>query len=179
MKKPEVIAFAGLPLTGKSTLSKLLGEKTGIPVIDVDEVRQNLFKDCLVDSETNLEEDERQMAVSWNFLFALIEDRLKKGNPVIIAGTFSRQKYHQQITAVIEKHDVPLKVIFCHAPERVIGERIELRKNDKNNASCLKSIEGYNRTRLRYQKISVQNILDVDTSRPVEQCLEQIITFLG
>ncbi len=178
MNKLEIIAFAGLPLTGKSTLAKLLGNQLKISCLDIDEIRRLLFKYHPVDSENNRKEDEAQMWASWKSLFALTDNLVEAGESAIVAATFSRESYHRRIAEIAENHKVPLKAIFCYAPPEIIAQRIELRNQDKENPSNLRNMEGYKRVEARYVKISTPFLLDVDTSKPLEECLAQIIDFI-
>ena len=179
MSGPKIIVFAGLPLTGKSTLAKFLEAKLKIARLDIDEIRQMLFRHHPLDSETNRELDQAQMRSSWESLYALAANVLLAGDSVIVAGTFSREIQHQQIAFVAENRGATLRIVFCHAPDEVILERMELRKRDKGNSSNLKSMEGYNRVKARYVKISAPDILESDTSRPIEECLAEIIDFVN
>jgi len=174
MKALKIIAFAGLPLTGKTTLAKLLEGELKIVRLDIDEIRNLLFKHNPVDSETDRELDGVQMWASWKSLFALADCALEAGDSVIIVGTFSRETYYKRITSIAEIRKATLKVVFCHASDEVIAERIEQRKQDKENPSNLRSVEGYHRVKARYVKMSVPNILNLDTSCSTEKCLSKI-----
>ena len=120
----KIIVFAGLPLTGKSTLAKPLEDRLKIARLDIDEIRRMLFRHRPVDSETNRELDQVQMRSSWESLYALAANVLLAGDSVIVAGTFSREIQHQQIMSTARNHGAILKVVFCHAPDAVILERI-------------------------------------------------------
>lgn len=172
MRELKIIAFAGLPLTGKSTLSKLLEDKLKIARLDIDEIRRLLFKHQLVDSEKDRGHDERQMGVSWASLFGLIDVLVGEGESVIVAATFSRLSYHRRIIEAAERFRVPLKIIFCYAPDEIIVGRAALRNPDSSSNVLI--IDGYHRVKARYVKISVPDILNLDTSYSIEECLVKI-----
>lgn len=177
MKYIKLIVFAGLPLSGKTTLAERLSKLLKISSIDVNKVRQMLFKyNSVSDQEAERALDEAQMKASWLSLYALAENILEAGDSVIVSGTFSRPIQHQQIKTAAERRKAELKVIFCQVPDQVIEERVKSRKDRYN----LKSMASYQRVKERYVKIEmpVSDILDLDTSRPVEECLSKIIAFL-
>lgn len=178
MKECTVIAFGGLPLTGKSTLAKFLEERLKISRIDIDEVRRLLFKYHPVDPERDCKQDREQMQDSWRSLFTLAENALHARESVIVVGTFSRESYHQRIMSITKKHKAFLKFVLCYAPDEVIADRITLRLRDKEEFSNLRSMEGYKRVRARYTKIEVPNLLNLDTSKPMEECLAKIVAFV-
>jgi len=178
MDKLKIIVFAGLPLTGKTTLSRELERLLSITRIDIDEIRQFLFKHHPVDTERDRDKDAKQMFASWQSFFALVNNVIAAGLPVIVAGTFSRKIYHYRLMVISEYYNVPLKVIHCSAPDEVITQRMELRNQEQKNPSNLKSMEGYYRVKARYVKFAAPNLLDVDTSEPIERCLAQITDFI-
>lgn len=177
MEKPKIIVFAGLPLTGKTTLSKLLQDKLKICRIDIDEVRHLLFRHQPVDSEKDREQDQLQMRASWKSLFVLAENIVRMKQSVIVAGTFSRSIYHYALLQLVGDYDLLVKAVYCSASPGTIAERIAQRQQDKENPSNLKTMEGYWRVKERYQKISLPDILEIDTSLPIEECLARIIDF--
>ncbi len=178
MSKVKIIAFAGLPFTGKSTLAKLLEEKLEITRLDVDEVRRLLFKYNEVDTEKERELDELQMRASWKSLQSLTDNVVEAKQSVIVAGTFSRKIQHQWLIEISENRNAALMVVFCHVADEVIEKRVNLREEE--NSSHLRKIEGYYRVKARYEKIlTPNNILEIDTSRAIEECLEEIIQFIN
>lgn len=178
MNERTIIAFGGLPLTGKSTLAKFLEERLKISRIDIDEVRRLLFKYHPVDPEKDCTRDTEQMRASWGSFFALVENALYARESVIVVGTFSRESYHQRLMSITEKHKAFLKFIFCYAPDEVIADRITLRLRDKEEPSNLRSMEGYERVKARYKRIAVPHLLNLDTSKPMKECLAKIVDFV-
>ena len=178
MSQPKIIVFAGLPLTGKSTLAKPLEDRLKIARLDIDEIRQMLFRHHPLDSETNRELDQAQMRSSCESLYALAANVLLAGESVIVAGPFSREIQHQKAKTIAETYGAIQKVVFCYSSDQVISERIKLRRLDEENPSNLRSMDGYNRVKERYVKISAPELLEIDTAESSESCLKKIIKFV-
>ncbi len=171
----RVIVFAGLPLTGKSTLAAALATRLGFSFLDIDQIRRFLFRN-IADSEKDREGDIRQMRASWKSLYALTNQLLQAQESVILAATFSRGAYLQELFDVTDKYQACVKVICCWAPDEVIAGRVAQRIDSPSN---IRTFEGYLRVKARFEKITAPNVLEVDTSDSIEDCLSRVTEFVS
>lgn len=183
MEELRVNAFAGLPLTGKSTLARRLEAVLGIRVsrIDVDEIRRLLFPRWHVDSEKDRESDAKQMRAAWKSLYALTDRALEAGQSVILAATFSRRAYVEELLEVTRKYEARVTLIYCSAPDETIQIRVAAR-NAEDNFSNIMNMEGYYRVKERFEVYDDDpsvDVLYIDTSHSVQECLGKIINYLG
>ena len=117
----KIIAFAGLPGTGKTTLAKRLADQLGAVLLNKDEIRAALF------SPTDIEYSDRQNDFCMEVIYQLAKYHLSQHpeRTVIIDGrTFSRK---HQLDALIEAmQSVPhqLYVVHGHCPLEIAEARI-------------------------------------------------------
>lgn len=173
--KCQIIVFCGLPLSGKSTLARELSSRLGLPFIDIDEVRHELFQNP--QEEMDPEQVKFQMAISYKVLFLLTEWLIKLGHAVVITATFSREWYHQEIIGVSKRNKVPIKAIYCHAPDEAICERLEQREKRKDSFSGCRTWEHYQGDKERYKFLPLP-LLKIDSSKTAVENLSEIFKFL-
>lgn len=173
--KLNIFLFCGLPLSGKSTLAKELAGRLRLPFIDIDNIRHSLFQNP--QEEMEREKDREQVAVSYRVLFLMTEYLIKLGHSLVITATFSREGYHQEIISISERNKVPIKAIYCFAPDEVIKERLIQREINKDSFSTCRTWEHYVADKARYKFIPLP-LLEIDTSEAMEENLEKLISFL-
>ena len=117
----KIIAFAGLPGTGKTTLARRLAEQLGAVLLNKDELRAALF------SPTDIEYSDRQNDFCMEVIYQLARYQLshQPGRTIIIDGrTFSRK---QQLDALMEAmRSIPhqLYVVHCRCSLEIAEARI-------------------------------------------------------
>ena len=129
---PRVIAIAGLPTTGKTTLGKALAQATGLHFVDIDEGPAS----CAPPQEENpLRSDEARarerarMTVAYDTLHAAVEANLVQGFSLIIAATYSRHSSQDFLQAAVARRGGVLKIIWCQYHDT--PEEIERRVADR------------------------------------------------
>jgi predicted kinase len=117
-----LIAMAGLPGTGKSTIARRLAAELHGIVIDKDTVRAALFPPPAL--EYTAEQDD--IAMTSVYLAAEQILKVKPLLPVIIDGrTFRRQKQVRELTAMMKLSGIVPRFIECVAAEDVVRERLK------------------------------------------------------
>ena len=119
MHAPWMIALAGLPGTGKSTLAAALAARLGWAVLDKDLVRAQLFGDAV---DYSREQDDRAMAELYDEAAA----RLAAGAAgVIIDGrTFTRRAAVEALLAAAAHAGARLLVVECRCAPQLARERL-------------------------------------------------------
>ena len=114
-----LLALAGLPGTGKSTLAAALSTQLGWPVLDKDLVRARLFGAAV---DYSREQDDRAMAA----LYADAVARLEAGAPGLIVDgrTFTRRAAVATLAATAACSGARLLVVECRCEAELARERL-------------------------------------------------------
>lgn len=186
-ERRQVIIFAGLPLTGKTTLAKRVSERLGVRHLDIDEnIRFPIFgypdPDPYRSSETR-EQSRFQSGWCYDLLFHALDAHLAMGYSVIMTATFSRKLYRENLLKIIAKHpNVLLKIVWCTARrEDTEVEEVVRRLNSRGKdhpGGCI-SVEHYLDDKRRYVPMDLPH-LELDTFPPhtIEECTEKALQYI-
>jgi predicted kinase len=117
----ELIAMAGLPATGKSTLARALGQALDVPVLSKDAIRAVLFE--ARDVEHSHEQDDFCARVMYRTAIFLAQRGERRA--VILDGrTFSRRAQLEELSALATGMRLPLRVIECVCSEQTASARL-------------------------------------------------------
>lgn len=156
--QPTAVVIVGLPTSGKTILGKLLAKQTGFHFIDIDDGPAQCTYPQVDNPYTSPEALERKrvlMKISYNVLFAAIEENLREGLSIIAAATFSRHERQEKLQEIATRNNARLRVLWCQYSdthgevERRIKERVRKRKRggvrtmrhyeeDMNSYACIK-----------------------------------------
>ncbi len=171
----RIILFCGLPLSGKSTLARILANRLKIPYYDIDEIRHRFFQNPR--EEMSQEANLFQMGISYEALFLITESLIKLGRDIVISATFSGRKARHNIIEISRINNAPIKAIYCHASDEIIKERLAYREKNKDSFSTCRTWEHYERDKSKYGLLPLP-VLVADTSISQTENLERIIDFL-
>ncbi|HKR86213.1 MAG TPA: AAA family ATPase [Terriglobales bacterium] len=161
-----LILMAGLPGTGKSTLSRALAAELGGTVIDKDHVRAALFD--WPDIEYSTEQDEfcaRVMLKVAGYLF-----RKDSARKVFLDGqTFSRSYQLTRATGYASALSQPWRILECVCSEENARTRL---KSDGLHPAANRDFSLYLAVKARFEEITLPKVM-IDTDRPLETCLQQ------
>jgi len=117
-----LIAMAGLPGTGKSTLARRLGSELRAIVLDKDAVRGVLFPMPVLDYSA--EQDDISMTSIYSASASIL--KTAPGRVVILDGrTFLRARQVAELSALARSVRQTLFVIECMCADEVARERLE------------------------------------------------------
>lgn len=165
-----LIAMAGLPGTGKSTLAAKLAERLHARVLNKDVIRAELF-DVV---EYSREQDDA--AVAWMYAEAA---QLVPMHSVIIDGrTFSKAYQIRDLFAAADAMGTPVRIIECIASDDAVKTRLEADLASGNHPAKNRTLEMYLEAKSRAEPLTVPR-LTLDTGEvPLEECVERSIAFL-
>jgi predicted kinase len=137
---PRLIAIGGLSGTGKSTLSRLIGARTGrVPGARV--LRSDVFRKRLagVSPETRLPPGHytpRSDAETYEALFESADDHLACGSSVILDAVFMSRSERDVAEMLALRHRLRFEGIWLEAPERDRIARVNARTGDASDATA-------------------------------------------
>ena len=164
---PPFVVVSGLPGTGKSFFCRKLAERLPFLTLSSDALRKILFPS----PQYNEDENKRLFPAC----YALIEELLRKGIPVIFDATNLLERHREYLYHAAGKAGVRLILVLVEAPAEVIRQRLlarekEVALQDDSEASW----EVYQKMKPRREKIS-RNHFVVDTSQDVTAAINKIM----
>jgi uncharacterized protein len=134
LKAPLLIVVFGLMGTGKTTLARALAHKTGWPLFSSDETRKILVG---IDPTTREWEpfgqgiySEGRSLKTYQKMRAEAGKWLKKGNSVILDGSYKRQSERLALMEMAEKTGAEIRFLECRVPVKLIRRRLEQRGHE-------------------------------------------------
>jgi predicted kinase len=166
-----LILMAGLPGTGKSTLSQALAMKLGGTVINKDEIRAALFEPD--DIEYSTEQDEFCMRVMLKVAGYLF--RKDPARKVFLDGrTFSRRYQLDRATGYAHAIGQPWRILECVCRDETARRRLE---HDRDHLAQNRDFDLYLQVKSRFEEIALPKTV-IDTDQPLANCVERSATAL-
>ena len=166
-----LILMAGLPGTGKSTLSRTLAAELGGTVIDKDRIRAALFDPA--DIEYSTEQDEFCMRVMLKVAGYIF--RKDPSRRVFLDGrTFSRRYQLNRATGYAEAIGQPWRILECVCSDETARKRLE---DDRAHVAANRDFNLYLRVKVRFEEITLPKTV-IDTGQPLLSCVELARTAL-
>jgi len=151
-----IVVMAGLPGTGKSTLSRALAEELGGIVLNKDVLRAELFPAPFVEYSTEQDDFVQDlMHRTAEFLLARRPETV-----VFFDGrTFSRRYQIERVVQLADRLGTPWRIVECVCPEDAARRRIEqARRHPAKN----RTMELYRKIRDEFEVIEFPKLV-VDT----------------
>ncbi len=179
--RPTIWVVCGTVATGKSTISKSLAESLDIRVLRSDEIRKRLFKKSPdVSAESDFQKGVySKHATSLTYGKQLLEAReeIEKGLSVILDATFGDRHRRDEVRLLAEDAKAGLMFVACECPEAVIKKRLEERENRPGVSDArLRHFEDIRKQFAPFDDIPEDMLLRIDTSEPVDDCMERILS---
>jgi adenylylsulfate kinase len=171
-----LIAMAGLPGTGKSTLAHHLADACVGVVLDKDTIRAALFPAALIEYST------RQDDFCGSIMFQVAAYILRNDphQQVILDGrTFSRRYQVAALEQLAEELKVPLKIIECICSDETARQRLE----DKitlgaKHLAANRDYTLYLTIKARFESIREPKLV-VNTDDDLAQCLASCLAYVS
>lgn len=166
-----LIAMAGLPGTGKSTLAAKLAERLGGVVLNKDAVRAELFP--LV--EYSREQDDATL----EWMYAEAAKLIVKQSVIIDGRTFSKGYQIRDLFAAAARMGTLPRIIECIASDDVVKLRLERDLASGIHPAKNRTFEMYRQVKASAEPLTVPRLtLDMGATA-LEDCVERVMVFLN
>jgi len=131
MKPAQAILIGGAPATGKSTLATALAPRLGAALLDLDVVTGPLT--TVIGDLIGVPDlaDPRiaglTRAPRYDTLFAVAEDILRGGLPVVLVAPFTAERSRDRFAAVAGRLQAPATLVWLRLPPHLLVERLTRR----------------------------------------------------
>lgn len=166
--------MAGLPATGKSTLSRAVASRVSGSVLDKDLIRAALFAPA--DIEYSLAQDDFCMEVMLDTAsFTLRKDPQRvnflDGRP------FSRRYQIDRVIKTAAILNQPWRIIECVCSIETARKRLQEQAADGSHPAGNRDFELYQRVKAEFEEITLPKIV-VNTEDALESCVAQAVAAL-
>ena len=121
-----LVAVAGLPGVGKTTVSAAVAERLGATRLRTDVLRKELFAEPSYASE--------ETEAVYAELGSRAAEHLDSGESVVLDATFREQARRDRVAAVAAEHEGRFRFVHVTCADSVVRERIAEREGDASDA---------------------------------------------
>lgn len=176
---PPLVIVTGPPAAGKTTLAKILSEKTGYAMISRDQLKEDY---CRVDGTARLYPGDALNLYIYNRFFELIKTSLCKGQPVIADAAFQHALWEPKLPELSNKSSIA--VVHCRVEPIVAKERFMRRLLEQPERRLVHNDDQPQNvkfvTALYHYLETTAPTLGVDSSRGAfDPCLDTILRFIS
>jgi len=175
--RPILWMMCGLPASGKSTIAGALATVLDISVIRSDVIRKRLFADSCAESAfgQGLYSD-HATKVTYERMFALAEEDLKKGKSVVIDATFSRVFQRSQALRIAAHWQAMPVFVTCKVAEPILVARLLQREKEPSLSDArLIHLDALKKRFAPMARIGNEIHILVNTENSPAVCLRQIL----
>jgi aminoglycoside phosphotransferase family enzyme/predicted kinase len=181
-RRPCLVLVGGLPGTGKSTLSRALGDRAGFDVLSSDRVRKELAG-LSADADAGEAFGRGIYSSEWTErTYRELLDRavreLREGGRVVVDASFREEERRRQFLDGARRNGVPFLFLLCRASGEVAGRRLDERSSDASDAD--RSVLREMTARWEPPSAAVERwTRPVDTEAPVSETVDAALAILA
>lgn len=169
-----IIAMAGLPGTGKTTLARELAVELPAYILNKDTLRAALF------TPEEVEYSSRQDDFVVGLMFEIADYRITTGlsRHIILDGrTFSKKAQVDFLTAYAREKHWNLQVIYCTCSDELVRARLEKDVSSGGHPAADRDFDLYRRIKKEEEKIQIPHLY-VNTGKPLADCKRLCLQYL-
>jgi adenylylsulfate kinase len=169
-----LIAMAGLPGTGKSTLAERLRHLLGGVVLNKDRVREVLFPPPVLDYST--EQNDLSMKAIYSATGHIL--RTSPGSVVLLDGrTFLRSAQVADLLALGAAGGLAPRIIECVCADEVARQRLESDQARGGHPAGNRTYALYLELKAAAEPLTIPHLV-IDTGKPLEECVQRCLDYL-
>jgi predicted kinase len=169
-----LIAMAGLPGTGKSTLAHLLADRLPAVILDKDVVRAALFHPAEIEYSTR--QDDFCVTVMLHTVEYLL-DRNTDRHVILDGRTFSRRYQVDDVRAFARRLGTSCAFIECVCSDETVRRRLERDVVEGRHPARNRTYEMYLSVKARAEPIEGPKLV-VDTDGDLGQCVQRCLAYI-
>ena len=176
---PMVVAVGGIIASGKSTVASSIGDALSAPVVDADRTRKSMLG---VHATKRIEEGAWRGAYDPHFTEDVYAEVLRRadvvlasGRPVVLDASFRSPAMRRAARVLAVRHDVPFRLVECHAPVEVCRARLEERARGTSVSDGRLAI--FDDFCARFEamtELRADEHLVLDTTRPLDETMRRV-----
>lgn len=167
----RLVALAGLPGAGKTTLATWLGAETGFVVASRDVIRKAMFPQCqftLKEKEAAFDALKSSIAIMLSMRISVVTDGI----------CFSSARELQEILDVARGVEVPATIIHCDCPVEVAKLRVERDRRNDSSVPADRNAEMVQKTFDRFDPLPT-TAERVDMTGSISVVRREVVRLLG
>jgi len=172
----KLVALAGLPGTGKSTLAGALARRLGAALLDKDRVRAALFAPGEI--EYSRAQDDLVMAC----IHRAVEFHAERAHvpAVVLDGrTYARAGQVEELCRLAARLAVPLAWIECTASEACVRARLEADAARGTHPAANRSVALWERLRAEAVPLACERLVLATDAAPLEVLVERALAHVA
>lgn len=170
-----LIAMAGLPGTGKSSIARALAAEMGGVVLDKDPIRAALFPPAEI--EYSAMQDDFCVAIMLHVAEYLF--RKDAGKVVILDGRpFAKRYQRAELVRFAKAHGVPLRIIECVCSEETARARLERDAAAATHLAGNRDFALYQAVKSGFEPIEEPRLV-VNSDQDLATCVAHCLAYLN
>ncbi len=176
MPDRQLIVFAGLPGTGKTSLARTVARELHAMYLDKDTIKDIAIA---LGREMKLERvAELAGPLSYELLVSIARDNLSLGLSVVLDSPAGYRKFRENVEQLARSAKVDLKLIECICTnEGLLRDRIE-RRSEESPEHRTHDWATYQRERAQFERLVGPRLI-VDTAEPLQLNVRKVMNYLG
>lgn len=170
------LQMSGFPGSGKSTLARRIAKETDAVIIDHDIVKSALLSSI----DSNSVELNVAGKISYDIEWAMIDFHLSQGHSTILDSPCFYEEMVDRGIGLSVKHNCSYKYVECYLKDiNEIQSRLKKRRRMISQIHNVASEKAFFEWVEKSKKPSEVECLRVDSSKPIESYIEEVILYIN